>query len=166
MCGDGREVAVEHLFRGNALNAVDAKGRLSVPAFIRAKIERRSDEKLIVLAPHEAYPCLVGYDANYDAEIYAENERRRLAEEATDPLAHYERQHRSFSAAEEAPYDSSGRIILPQTMRRRGKIEDLALFVGTGATFEVWNPRVAATEGGAHLKDIALYWLEEKGIAP
>ncbi|WP_158635812.1 division/cell wall cluster transcriptional repressor MraZ [Sphingosinicella ginsenosidimutans] len=159
-------MAVEHLFRGNALNAVDAKGRLSVPAFIRAKIERRSDERLIVLAPHEAYPCLVGYDSNFDAEIYAENERRRLAEEGTDPTAHFERAHRAFGAAEEAPYDSSGRIILPQRMRSKGKIEDLALFVGVGATFEVWNPRVAAHEGGANLREIALYWLEERGIAP
>ena len=34
---------LEHLFTGSALNAVDAKGRLSVPSFIRQVIERRSD---------------------------------------------------------------------------------------------------------------------------
>jgi MraZ protein len=51
-------------------------------------------------------------------------------------------------------------------MRRKGRIEDLALFVGVGATFEVWNPRAAAAEGGPHLKDIALYWLEERGLTP
>ena len=53
----------EHLFRGSALNAVDAKGRLSVPAFIRQKIERRSDEKVLVLSSHPQFECLMGYDA-------------------------------------------------------------------------------------------------------
>lgn len=155
-------MAVEHLFRGNALNAVDAKGRLSVPAFIRAKIERRSDEKLIVLAPHEAYPCLVGYDANFDAEIYAENERRRLREEEADPTAHFARNHRTFGAAEEASYDTSGRIVLPPRMRLKSGIEDLALFVGAGAVFEVWEPRRAIEVGDAELKEIAEFWLAER----
>ena len=38
MCG----VAFEHLFQGSALNAVDAKGRVSVPASLRSVIEKRS----------------------------------------------------------------------------------------------------------------------------
>lgn len=156
-------MAVEHLFRGNALNAVDAKGRLSVPAFIRQKIERRSDEKVIVLGPHEVYPCLVGYDANFGGVIFADNERRRLLEEAVDPGAHYARAHRTFGATEEASYDTSGRIILPPRMRRKGQIEDLALFVGVGGTFEIWNPQVALQSGDADLIDIASYWLEERG---
>ena len=37
-------MALEHLFQGSALNAVDAKGRVSVPAFLRSVIERRGDE--------------------------------------------------------------------------------------------------------------------------
>ena len=39
-------VEIDDFFQGSALNAVDAKGRLSVPAFVRAVVERRSD------APH------------------------------------------------------------------------------------------------------------------
>ena len=158
----GLQVAVEHLFRGNALNAVDAKGRLSVPAFIRAKIERRSDEKMIVFAPHEIFPCLIGYDSNFDIEIFAENERRRLGEEGTDPRAHFVRAHRSFAAVGEASYDSSGRIILPPRMRSKGQIEDLALFAGVGPVFEVWNPRVAIAEGDDDIKEIAAFWLSER----
>lgn len=158
-------MVAEHLFRGNALNAVDAKGRLSVPAFIRQKIERRSDAKLIVLAPHEAFPCLIGYDDNFDAEIHRENERRRLLEEGSDPAAHFARVHRTFSAAEEASYDSSGRISLPPRMRQKSGIEDLVLFVGAGATFEVWNPHRALEHGDDELKDIAAYWLNERGAS-
>ena len=53
------------LFNGNALSAVDAKGRLSVPAFIRSVIERRSDAKAVVIGTQEASPCLNAYDRSY-----------------------------------------------------------------------------------------------------
>ena len=43
-------MALEHLFQGSALNSVDAKGRVSVPAFLRSVLERRGDGRTIVLA--------------------------------------------------------------------------------------------------------------------
>ena len=42
-CERGVDVALEHLFQGSALNAVDAKGRVSIPAFLRSVIERRGE---------------------------------------------------------------------------------------------------------------------------
>ena len=51
----GWDVALEHLFQGSALNAVDAKGRVSVPAFLRSVIERRGDARTIVLAKHDSF---------------------------------------------------------------------------------------------------------------
>jgi len=71
-----------------------------------------------------------------------------------------------FGMTEDVPYDPSGRIVLPPMMRRKGKIEDLALFVGVGGIVEIWNPRVALVEGDRDLKEIAAWRLEEKGIAP
>ena len=71
----------------------------------------------------------------------------------------------ALRVTEEVPYDSIGRS-LPPMMRRKGKIEDLALFVGIGGVVEIWNPRLALEVGGADLKEIAAYRLEEKGIAP
>ena len=157
---------LEHLFNGSALNAVDAKGRLSVPAFIRAVIERRSDARAIILGAHEIDPCLTAYDRNYARHLFAENERRRLAEEGADPEAHFARARRTFGVTEEVPYDSSGRIILPPLTRRRGRIEELALFVGVGGTFEIWNPRLALESNDADLRELAAYRLEEKGVSP
>jgi MraZ protein len=128
-------VELEHLFNGSALSAVDAKGRLSVPSFIRGVIERRSDAKAVVIGMHEASPCLNAYDRGYAKILYAENERRRLAEESAggDLSAHHARARRTFGLTEDVPYDTSGRIILPPMMRRKGQIEDLALFVGPAA---------------------------------
>ena len=160
-----RRVELEHLFNGSALYAVDAKGRLSVPAFIRSVIERRSDAKTLILGSHEVDPCLTAYDRNYARILYNENERRRLIEEGADPTAHFSRARRTFGVTEEVPYDTSGRIILPTMMRRRGKIEDLALFVGTGGTFEIWNPHLALESGDADLRELAAFRLEERGMS-
>ena len=168
MCrGRAGEVELEHLFNGSALSAVDAKGRLSVPSFIRGVVERRSDAKAIVIGVHESSPCLNAYDRGYARFLYNENERRRLAEEAAggDLAAHHARARRTFGLTEDVPYDTSGRIILPPMMRRKGRIDDLALFVGTGGTFEIWNPQLALEGGDEELRDLAAYRLEEKGIA-
>ena len=156
---------LEHLFNGSALNAVDAKGRLSVPAFIRSVVERRSDARAIIVGVHEVDPCLTAYDRNHARNLFEENERRRLTEEGRDPQAHFARARRTFGVTEEVPYDSSGRIILPPMMRRRGQIEDLALFVGVGGTFEIWNPRLALDSGDEDLRDLAAWRLEERGVA-
>lgn len=168
-CAGGADghVELEHLFNGSALSAVDAKGRLSVPSFIRGVVERRSDAKAVVIGTHEVSPCLNAYDRGYARILYAENERRRLMEEAQggDLAAHHARARRTFGLTEDVPYDTSGRIILPPMMRRKGKIEDLALFVGIGGTFEIWNPYLALESGDEELRDLAAYRLEEKGIS-
>jgi len=162
----GRRVDLEHLFNGSALNAVDGKGRLSVPAFIRGVVERRSDAKAIILGQHAVDPCLTAYDRGYGRHLQAEIERKRLIEEAagSDATAHFARARRTFGITEDVPYDTSGRIILPPMMRRKGQIEELALFVGVGGTFEIWNPYVALQSGDEDLKDLAAYRLEEKGL--
>ena len=77
-------VALEHLFQGSALNAVDAKGRVSVPAFLRSVIERRGDARTIVLAKHDNFACLSAYDPAYAALKHAKLERL-LEKEETGP---------------------------------------------------------------------------------
>jgi MraZ protein len=164
----GSNVAVvdlEHLFNGSALNAVDAKGRLSIPAFIRTIVERRSEAKAVIIGMHDADPCLAAYDRGYGRYLQQEIERRRLAEEAAGGQfnAHAARR-RAFGIVEDVPYDPSGRIILPQMLRKKGQIEDLALFVGAGGTFEIWNPYLALKSEDPDLRDLAAWRLEEKGL--
>jgi MraZ protein len=162
------DVALEHLFQGSALNAVDAKGRVSVPAFLRSVIERRGDARTITLAKHESFPALSAYDPAYAALKHAKLERL-LEKEETSPDAQLDYEQRNlmaFAASEEVPYDSSGRIVLPPMMRHKGQIEDVALFLGTGETFQVWNPKLFLAEPRIpeDMKDIARFRLEERGL--
>lgn len=162
-------MALEHLFQGSALNAVDAKSRVSIPAFLRSVIERRGDARTITLAKHENFPCLNAYDPAYAAHRHLKLERL-LEKEEISPDAALEYQQRNlmaFAATEEVPYDSSGRILMPPMMRMKGKIEDLALFLGTGETFQIWNPDLLLADDNIpdDLKDIARYRLNERGAA-
>ena len=161
-------MALEHLFQGSALNAVDAKGRVSVPAFLRQVIERRGDLKTIVLAKHDQFPALLAYDPGFAAARHLKLERL-LEKEETNPdaeLAYQQRNLMAFAATEETPYDTSGRIVLPPMMRRKGQIGELALFLGTGETFQIWNPKLLLDDARIpeDLKDIARFRLEERGL--
>jgi MraZ protein len=161
-------VALEHLFQGSALNAVDAKGRVSVPAFLRQVIERRGDARTIVLAKHDQFQALSAYDPAYAALKHSKLERL-LEKQETDPAAEMEYARRTmmaFGATEEVPYDSSGRVILPPMMRRKSGIEDLALFIGVGETFQLWNPQLFLADPNIpdDMKDIARFRLEERGL--
>ncbi len=161
-------MALEHLFQGSALNAVDAKGRVSVPAFLRQVIERRGDARNIVLAKHDHFQALSAYDPAYAALKHSKLERL-LEKQETDPaseLEHARRTMMAFGATEEVPYDSSGRVILSPMMRRKSGIEDLALFIGVGETFQLWNPTLFLADKNIpeDMKDIARFRLEERGL--
>ena len=149
------------------MNAVDAKGRVSVPAFLRSVIERRGDARTIVLAKHSLFPALDGYDPGYAALKHQKMERRaEKAETGVAPELDYMQANlMAFGATEEVGYDKTGRIVLPPMMRRKGGIEDLALFIGTGETFQMWNPEtfLADERIPEDMKDIARFRLEERG---
>lgn len=124
-------------FLGNALNGIDAKSRVSVPSSFRDVIAARSDARTVILAPAERADCLIGYDPGYPAKVRAELEAR-FAGDFSD--ARDDRFRATFGAAERAPIDDTGRIILSAAMRDLGDIDRLALFWGMGDYFEVWNP--------------------------
>ncbi|MGI8705339.1 MAG: hypothetical protein ACR2JJ_06035 [Sphingomicrobium sp.] len=140
-----------------------------MPAFLRSVIERRGDARTIVLAKHEAFPALSAYDPAYAALKHSKIERLFEKQEGDSEAAleYQQRNLMAFAATEEVPYDSSGRIVLPTMMRRKGQVEDLALFLGAGETFQIWNPKLLLAEPRIpeDMKDIARFRLEERGLS-
>lgn len=134
------------LFGGSAIGAVDPGGRLRLPPFALDTLARRTDGRRIVFAAHESEPCLTGYDPAWRAAFFGRDGARRL-----------------FGFSEETEFDSSGRLTLPPMMRWKGRIGALALFVGTGGAFEIWNPEIAVDAGGPDLREMAEYRLRQFG---
>ena len=124
-------------FLGNALNAVDAKNRVSVPAGFRDVLALRSDARSLIVAPAERADCLVGYDRSYPAKVLAQLESR-FAGDYSD--ARDDQFRAAFGSSEAVPIDENGRIILSPNMKDIGEIDRLALFWGMADRFEIWNP--------------------------
>lgn len=157
-------MALESLFSGAALQGVDADGGMVLPSFVLRTLARRSEAQRVLFGPHEVDPCMSGYDESYAAWLYAEVERRRLREESLGlgPADHHRRARRTFGAVEAASYDAHGRVTLPPMMRRRSRIHGAALVVGTGGSFEIWNPDVAREAGDEELRALAAFALADR----
>jgi MraZ protein len=161
-------VSERELFRGHALNAIDAKGRVAIPAFLRAAIEHNGDGRFLIIAKHACDPCLSGYDRGWSELLKARidlEEDRELA--AGRDFDRNNRERRAFGLVEEVPYDASGRFILPAFFRKKAGLADLAFFFGTGNIFEIWNPRLLISTPGIdeEMKEIAQFLMEERGAA-
>ena len=156
------------VFRGHALQAIDGKGRVAIPASLRAVIERNSSERVFVLGRHAEGHCLTGADTNF-----AQIEKARLArdeERALDAGREVDRDNlarATFGNGDELPFDASGRFILPAYYRARAGLDDLAFFVGLGDWFEIWNPkRLIETPGIPEtIRDKAAFELEMRAAA-
>lgn len=127
----------EEFFTGYALNAVDAKNRLSIPAEYRVVIQARTGAKDLRIAPSRNAPCLIGYDRSHFARMKADHDAR-FASEAS--RARDRDAAAIFATATPVSLDDAGRIVLPPVMRKLRRIGGHALFVGCGDFFEIWNP--------------------------
>jgi len=138
---------------------------LCIPHFVRTAIERRSGLTEIMLGRHDEDPCLVAYDLPYRGSLHVELQRRRLFEERSGVSAkpHHARMRRIFGTAEQLSYDEDGVLELPPMLRRKAGIGGSALFIGTGETFEIWDPSVAMECGDDDLMDLASEMLREVG---
>jgi MraZ protein len=156
------------LFTGHALNAIDAKGRVAIPSGLRQAVEANGDGRNLIIAKHETDPCLIGYDRGWSELLHARLSRSE--DRAADSGRNYDRHNanrRAFGLVEDVPFDASGRFILPPMLRDRAQLTDLALFLGAGDTFEVWNPRVLIESEAmdAEIKEVARWLLSSRGAA-
>ena len=168
-------MARETFFVGHALNAVDAKGRVSVPAAFRAQIERRAKEdagkdadKSLMIAPHPKRDRLRAYDNAGVQDLTAEL-RSSVADlpSAARREAHEDARRLELTTLNPVAFDSAGRMVLSPLMRKLGKIDDLAFFVGMEDYFEIWSPesaRIGFADNPVILEMLDFY-LEERGAA-
>ncbi len=162
-------------FLGNALNAVDAKGRVSLPSDFRAVIERRAraaaatgnvlDAKTVSIGEHEKHGCLQAFDATYAAALFRQLQQR-VADAEDQMAALDDAQADAFGAMLPVSFDSAGRMVLSAQLRATAGIRDLAFFVGSGQTFQIWNPERYLEEQAdkARVCRTLRFLLSERGI--
>jgi MraZ protein len=155
-----RFVQVGEFFSGAVLNAVDAKGRVSLPSSFRNTIDRRAireDEKLIKLGQHASLACLYAFDHPYQQQLLAKiYERFGHLEGFEREEAIEDALYDAFGATQDVSYDGGGRMVLPPSFRKLAGIEDLAFFVGGAETFQIWNPEIYRASPNAKPRILAL----------
>ena len=122
------------LFLSTYVNKVDKKGRISVPANFRATLASQAYQGII------AYPSFV----NECIEACGMDRIERLSD-SIDDLDPYSDERDAFAAtilggSQQLPFDSEGRVMLPEKLIEEAGISEKAVFVGKGATFEIWQP--------------------------
>lgn len=162
---DGAIVANSGLYQGNALQGVDAKGRVAIPSRFRDVIQRNAegpDASTVIITRHPDLPCLRAYDASWS---YLRHDRIDDREVAADDGTPYERQkERDFGAVDTPSFDSAGRFFLHGLLKRRAKIADLAFFIGAGRTFNIWSPEVLlSSDADAEAREWCEYLMETRG---
>ncbi|MBO9714344.1 division/cell wall cluster transcriptional repressor MraZ [Sphingomonas sp.] len=157
------------LYEGFALQAVDEdKGRVAIPADLRAAIERNSDLKTVVVGKHPHANCLTAHDQGWSQQKYdrIDDPSQSMFDAGSDGAAGAKR--RAFGAVERSQFDGSGRFILSPFFRAKAKIGRWAFFCGTGDSFEIWSPEVLMATTGPEFEDIreiCEFLCQQKGVA-
>ncbi|MCE3255021.1 MAG: mraZ [Rickettsiaceae bacterium] len=123
------------LFLSTFENKIDKKGRISVPAQFRASLANQ-DFAGIIVYESLVNECIEGCDIS----------RIKQLSESIDNLDPFSAKRDSMATTVlgcvvQLPFDGDGRIILPENLIKKAELNDKAIFIGKGPTFEIWNPQ-------------------------
>lgn len=110
------------------------------PAFRKVVRDSSHDNKILCLAKHDRWDCLIGFGLSRMDELDAQIDREEeLAARNGTPFDRDTRSAQLFGFME-LPFDDSGRFIMPEYLVELGGLEEQVFFQGGGAFFSIWNP--------------------------
>lgn len=134
------------VFIGTFENKIDRKGRVSVPAPFRRRLEGQSFNGIVAFPSHrdKAIECS-GMD--FVDQLTSGMDNYALFSEQHSALS-----TSIFADGHELAFDIDGRIILPEELLSFAGITDRVAFVGKGRLFQIWEPGAAAEHKSAARK--------------
>ncbi|MDA0998212.1 MAG: division/cell wall cluster transcriptional repressor MraZ [Proteobacteria bacterium] len=129
------------IFTGSQTNKLDKKGRVSVPRNFRALFDQEKFQGVYVF-PSFRVAAL---------EACAESFMERIVDSLEDlPLFSDDQDDLSIivESAQRLPFDTEGRIVLPDDFRATAGLKSDVKFVGRGRTFQIWHPAHYDAERG------------------
>lgn len=114
---------------------LDAKGRLVLPARIKAQLPEGDGQELVIRRGFE--PCLIMYPMVEFKKVFSKISGLSEFNEE------YRKLQRNFlSGVVTVELDGNGRFLIPKGMLTYAQIEKDAMLVGTGSKVEIWNPTI------------------------
>jgi MraZ protein len=127
-------------YSGQAYAPAGDKGRYVLPPLFRKAVRESSDGRVLCLAKHDRWTCLVGFGLSRKPELDAQLDREE--ETAIRVGRDFDRETRSsqLNGFVELPFDDSGRFVMPDYLRTLGNVGDGLFVQGGGRFFTLWNP--------------------------
>ncbi len=135
-------------YSGQGFSLLGEKGRFVLPPdFRKAVRDSGLGERVLCLAKHPRWKCLVGFGLGRVNEFEAELDREERI--ALERGADFDRDLRSAQlyGFSRVPFDDSGRFVLPERFFKLGGLTGSAFFQGGGKSFTIWNPDELAKMG-------------------
>lgn len=135
-------------YSGQAYSPAGDKSRFVLPPLFRKAVKESSEGRVLCLAKHERWNCLVGFGLSRKAEleVQLDREEERALRLGKDDFDRDLRANQLFGFVE-IPFDDSGRFVMPDHLRSLGRVEDGLYFQGAGRFFTIWNPEELAAMG-------------------
>jgi len=125
------------VFLSTFVNKIDKKGRVSVPAPFRAVLG--TDTAGIVVFRSLQHEALEGCSIAHLELLSQSLEKQDLPPDVFELI-----ETTIFGGSVQLPFDSEGRINLPQNLISGVGIAEEVAFVGRRKTFQIWNPKKLA----------------------
>ena len=129
------------MFFGETAINLDAKGRLAVPMRYREALLEQCGNRLVLT-----------YSAFDTGSLWLQPEHtwERIRDDVM-ALPNFNPRHRSLQrrlvgSATAVEPDSSGRILLPPSLRQVAGLEKRVIMLGMGSRFEIWNENTLNTK--------------------
>ncbi len=162
----GISIVARGIYKGAALQLVDDKLRVAIPAPLRNTIIANSPEgdMRVTIAVHAQGDCLVGYDLPWGITLNERANARDAAHADENGEIDYEYKRR-VANGEDLPFDPSGRFIMHGFHKKKARIGKYAFFYGQWDHFEIWDPAtLLARQTSGTMRENLEYLLEEKGV--
>ncbi len=120
------------MWQGQHEHAMDAKGRVALPARFRESLSAAGEDRFVLTSSLD--PCLVAYPL---AEWRAFEEKLSRLPRFDPSVVKLRRLY--VSAAQEVTFDAQGRVLVPPSLRTHAGLEKEALWAGLGRYAELWS---------------------------
>lgn len=116
------------MLMGEFSHAIDAKGRLIIPAKFREQLGGR------VVITRGMDGCLFGYPIDQWKQLEQQLNQLSLTKKNARAFMRF-----MYSAATECEFDKQGRVNIPPTLRAHANLSKKCVIVGVSQRFEIWD---------------------------
>lgn len=128
------------IYSGQDFSLKGEKSRFVLPPDFRKAVAQSSDAKVLCLAKHERWNCLIGFGLSRKVDLEAQLVREEeIAVRTGRDFDHDLRRIQLFGFVE-LPFDASGRFVMPDHLAELGCLNGGVFFQGAGSFFTLWNP--------------------------